>query len=332
MLSKILVTGGTGFIGSYIIKELVEKGYAVRAIRHNKATPFYIPAHINAKVEWVPGDVLDVISLAEAMEGMDAVIHAAAIVSFAPHQRQQLYKINIEGTANVVNMALENNISRFVHISSVAAIGRTVSGETITEEKKWQSGKMHTAYAISKYHAEMEVWRGAAEGLNVVVVNPSTVLGYGDWSTSSCAIFKNVYNEFPWYTTGINGFVGVQDVAKAAVLLMESNHSNERYIVNGDNWSFQQLFNTIADGFGKKHPHKHATPFLGSIAWRMEKWKAVFSGKKPLLTRESAKVAQSKTYFSNEKLLTALPGFSFTPLAQSIQKDCEQYLQQLQPL
>ena len=332
MLSKILVTGGTGFIGSYIIKELVQKGYAVRAIRHSKATPFYIPAHINAKVEWVPGDVLDVISLAEAMEGMDAVIHAAAIVSFAPHQRQQLYKINIEGTANVVNMALENNITRFVHISSVAAIGRTVSGETITEEKKWQAGKMHTAYAISKYHAEMEVWRGAAEGLNVVVVNPSTVLGYGDWNTSSCAIFKNVYNEFPWYTTGINGFVGVQDVAKAAVLLMESNHSNERYIVNSDNWSFQQLFNTIADGFGKKHPHKHATPFLGSIAWRMEKWKAVFSGKKPLLTRESAKIAQSKTYFSNEKLLTALPGFSFTPLVQSIQKDCEQYLQQLQPL
>lgn len=326
MLTKILVTGGTGFIGGYIIKELVEKGYAVRAIRHNTPVPFFIPDHILKQVEWVHGDILDVVSLAEAMDGVDAVIHAAAKVSFGPKEKLSLYKINIEGTANVVNIALEKNIQRFVHISSVAAIGRTVTGETITEEKKWQAGKWHTAYAISKYRAEMEVWRGAAEGLQVVVVNPSTVLGYGDWSTSSCAIFKSVYNEFPWYTTGINGFVSVHDVAKAAVLLMESGYANERFIVNGDNWSFQQLLNTMADGFSKKRPHKHATSFMGSIAWRIEKLKASFSGKKPLLTRESARVAQSITYFDNSKILKALSGFSFTPLAQAIQQDCKQYL------
>ncbi|THU41646.1 SDR family NAD(P)-dependent oxidoreductase [Niastella caeni] len=332
MFTKILVTGGSGFIGAYIIKELVEKGYAVRAIRHSKAAPFFIPEHVNAKVEWVHGDVLDVVSLHEAMNGVDAVIHSAAKVSFGDKERSALYKINIEGTANVVNMALENNVQRFVHISSVAAIGRTVTGETITEEKKWQPGKMHTSYAISKYHAELEVWRAAAESLNTVIVNPSTVLGYGDWSTSSCAIFKSVYNEFPWYTKGINGFVAVTDVARAAVLLMESDHTNERFIVSGDNWSFQQLLNTIADGFGKKHPHKEATPFLGKIAWRMEKLKSMFSGKKPLLTRESARVAQSITYFDNSKLLKSLPGFSFTPLEKAIQKDCEQYLARLQPL
>jgi nucleoside-diphosphate-sugar epimerase len=332
LLTKILVTGGSGFIGAYIIKELVEKGYAVRAIRHSKAAPFFIPEHINAKVEWVSGDVLDVVSLNEAMQGVDAVIHAAAKVSFGDKDKQALYKINIDGTANVVNLALENNVQRFVHISSVAAIGRTITGETITEEKKWQPGKWHTSYAISKYHAEVEVWRGAAEGLNTVIVNPSTVLGYGDWSMSSCAIFKSVYNEFPWYTKGINGFVAVTDVARAAVLLMESDQCNERFIVNGDNWTFQQLFNTIADGFGKKHPHKEATPFLGRIAWRMEKLKSMFSGKKPLLTRESARVAQSITFFDNNKLLKALPGFSFTPLEKAIQKNCEQYLANLQPL
>jgi nucleoside-diphosphate-sugar epimerase len=332
LLIKILVTGGSGFIGAYIIKELVEKGYAVRAIRHSKAVPFFIPAHINAQVEWVQCDILDVVSLYEAMDGIDAVIHAAAKVSFHDSERRTLNKINIEGTANVVNIAIEKNIQRFVHISSVAAIGRTISGETITEEKKWQPGKWHTTYAISKYHAELEVWRAAAEGLNTVIVNPSTVLGYGDWSQSSCAIFKNVYREFPWFTKGINGFVAVTDVAKAAVLLMESNHSNERFIVNGDNWTFQQLLSTIADGFGKKHPHKEATPFMGKIAWRMEKLKSMFSGKKPLLTRESARVAQSVTYFDNSKLLKALPGFSFTPLEKAIQKDCEQYLANLQPL
>lgn len=332
LLTKILVTGGTGFIGAYIIKELVEKGYAVRAIRHSKAVPFFMPPHISDKVEWVSGDVLDVVALDEAMEGVDAVIHAAAKVSFHGTDRRTLYKVNIDGTANVANIALEKNIKRFVHLSSVSAIGRTTSGETVTEEKKWLPGKWHTAYAISKYHAELEVWRAAAEGLNTVIVNPSTVIGYGDWSTSSCALFKSVYNEFPWFSKGINGFVAVTDVARAAVLLMESEHSAERFIINGDNWTFQQLFNTIADGFGKKHPHKEATPFLGSIAWRMEKLKAMLSGKKPLLTRESARIAQSVTYFDNSKLLKLLPGFSFTPLEKAIQKDCEQYLAYLQPL
>lgn len=332
MLPKILVTGGSGFIGAYIIKELVEKGYAVRAIRHSKGTPFFIPAHINDKVEWVQCDILDVVSLNEAMKGIDAVIHAAAKVSFSDSERRTIYKLNIEGTANVVNMALENNIRRFVHISSVAAIGRTITGETITEEKKWQPGKWHTTYAISKHHAELEVWRGAAEGLDMVIVNPSTVIGYGDWNMSSCAIFKSVYREFPWFTKGINGFVAVTDVAKATVLLMESSHSQDRFIVNGDNWTFQQLFNTIADGFGKKHPHKEATPLMGSFAWRLEKLKSMLSGKKPLLTRQSARVAQSITYFDNSKILKALPGFSFTPLEKAIQRDCQQYLANLQPL
>jgi dihydroflavonol-4-reductase len=266
------------------------------------------------------------------MQGMDAVIHAAAKVSFHDSDKTSLYKLNIEGTANVVNAAIENNVHRFVHISSVAAIGRTTNGEQVTEEKKWLAGKQHTSYAISKHHAELEIWRGAAEGLNMVIVNPSTVLGYGDWNTSSAAIFKNVYNEFPWYTKGINGFVHVQDVARATVLLMESQYTNERFIVNGENWSFQHLFNTIADGLGKKHPHKEATPFLGSMAWRVEKLKALFSGKKPLLTRQSARVAQSVTYFDNSKILKALSGFSFTPLAQAIQNDCKQYLAKLQPL
>jgi dihydroflavonol-4-reductase len=332
LLTKILVTGGTGFLGAYIIKELVEKGYAVRAIRRSASLPFFIPAHILDKVEWVNGDILDVVSLADAMEGMDAVIHSAAKVSFQPKEKKELLKVNIEGTANVINIALEKNVRRFVHISSVAAIGRTANGETITEEKKWQAGNMHTLYAISKYHAETEVWRGAAEGLDVVVLNPSTVLGYGDWNTSSCAIFKSVYNEFPWYTTGINGFVGVEDVARAAVMLMASEQSNQRFIINSENWSFQQLLNTMAEGFSKKKPQKEATPFLGGIAWRMEKIKSLFSGKKPLLTRQSARVAHSITYFDNSKILQTLPGFTFTPLAQSIQQSCAKYLANLQPV
>jgi len=327
--TKLLITGGTGFLGAYIIKHLVEKGYAVRAIRRRPQLPAFIPAHIFDKVEWVPGDVLDAASLEEAMEGVDAVIHSAAIVSFASADRLAMYKTNVDGTANVVNAALQKKVSRFVHISSVAALGRTAGGGTVTENKEWQESKINTHYAISKHFAEMEVWRGMGEGLRTVILNPSTIIGYGDWNTSSCAIFKNVYEEFPWYTAGINGFVAVDDVAGAAVALMESPVSGERFIVNGDNWSFQQLFNSIADGFHKKKPHREATPLLAAIAWRIEKLKAMFTGKKPLLTRESARVAHSKTYFDNSKLLKTLPGFSFTPLSAAIGQACDHYLQRL---
>jgi nucleoside-diphosphate-sugar epimerase len=323
---KVLVTGGTGFLGSYIIKELVKKGYPVRAIRRTNKLPFWIEESILNKVEWVDGDVLDVISLQDAMEGVRMVIHAAAIVSFHKKDRQQIYQVNVEGTANVVNMALEAGVKKMVHISSVAALGRTVNGLQVNEEKKWEESKTNTHYAISKFKAELHVWRGMAEGLDAVILNPSTILGYGDWHSSSCAIFKQVHDGFKWYTNGINGFVAVEDVAKATILLLDSKITEQRYIVNGANWPFKQLQETIAHGFNKKPPTKLATSFLLNLAWRIEKLKSIFTGKKPLLTKESAKVAQSQTYFNNEKLLAALPDFSFTPLEKAIENACKKYI------
>jgi len=331
LATKVLITGGTGFLGSYIIRELVERGYAVRAIRRSNKLPFYIPAHYFGLVEWLNGDVLDVVGLEEAMEGIDAVIHAAAKVSFASGGRHQLFSTNIEGTANVVNAALLKNVPRFIHVSSVAALGRTAKDETITEEKKWEDNKLNTSYAISKYHAEMEVWRGMGEGLNAIIVNPSTILGYGDWNESSCAIFKNVFREFPWYSNGMNGFVDVADVARAIVSLLESGISGERFILSGENWSFRQLFNTIANEFGKKQPTREATPFLSGIAWRMEKLRSFFFGRSSLLTRESARIARTRTRFDNSRILLRLPGFAFTPLRQTIRQACKAYLERVQP-
>jgi dihydroflavonol-4-reductase len=322
----ILVTGGTGFLGSYIIQQLVEQGYNVRAIKRNSSRlPFYISADILDKVEWVEGDVLDVFSLDDAMKGIDIVIHAAAIVSFHQSDKSLMTQTNIDGTANVVNMALENNIRRFIHISSVAALGRTKNGEIVTEKKEWTENNINTSYAISKHKAEMEVWRGIGEGMDGVILNPSTILGFGDWNHSSCAIFKTGYNEFGYYTEGVNGFVDVTDVAKAAVLLMQSNISAERFIISSENWSFKKLLDCIADGFQKKKPQTLATPFIAAIAWRMEKIKALLKNGRPMLTQESAKVAQSKTFFDNSKILAALPHFKFSDLEKTITESCAKY-------
>ncbi|MGZ8536983.1 MAG: SDR family NAD(P)-dependent oxidoreductase [Flavisolibacter sp.] len=325
-----LITGGTGFLGSYIIKNLVEKGYKVRAIRRSLKLPFFIEKIILDQVEWVDGDVLDIVSLDDAMQGIDTVIHAAAIVSFSKENRQQMYQVNSEGTANLINVAIEKKIRRVVHVSSVAALGRTAVESVVTEEKKWENNKINTHYSISKHHAEMHVWRGFAEGIDGVIINPSTILGYGDWHQSSCAIFRNAYREFSWYTKGINGFVGVEDVAEATVQLALSDISQKKFIVNAENWPFQKLFNTVADGFKKKHPNREATKFLGEIAWRLESVKSILTGKKAMLTRETAKVAHSKTSFDNTALLSALPGFHYMPLENVIKNSCEKYLQALE--
>jgi nucleoside-diphosphate-sugar epimerase len=222
-------------------------------------------------------------------------------------------------------MALESGVRRLLHVSSVAALGRTATASTVTEERKWEASTNNTHYAVTKHEAEMQVWRGFAEGLEGVIINPSTILGFGNWHQSSCAIFKNAYKEFPWYTKGINGFVGVQDVAEAAVQLLFSGISEKRFIVNAENRSFQSLFNAIAEGFGKKPPHRHANKLMSEVAWRMEALKGTITGTKPLLSRETAKIAYCNTQFDNSALLKVLPGFRYQPLDAVIKKACAQY-------
>ena len=323
----ILVTGGTGFLGSYIIKLLVEKGYRVRAIRRSSKLPTWMDESVFKNVEWVEGDVLDVVALEEAMEGVEAVIHSAAVVSFLKKERKTMYQVNIDGTTDVVNVMLEKNINRLVYISSVAALGRTAGAGHVNEERKWEESKINTHYSITKHKAEMEVWRGISEGLNAVILNPSTILGFGDWTTGSCAIFKNIQKGISWFTPGINGFVDVEDVAKATMQILESEITEQRFIVNGHTWPFKKLQETIAENFGKKKHTRAANPFLLGIAWRIEKIKSLITGQKPLLTKESAKVACSQTWFENEKLLNALPGFTYRPLEETIKKACDQYKQ-----
>jgi dihydroflavonol-4-reductase len=329
---KVLVTGGTGFIGAYIIKELVEKGFAVRAIRRSNKLPFFIPPEIFNQVEWMNGDILDLDSLEQAMNGIDSIIHSAAVISFLKKERELMYQVNVDGTANVVNLAIEKKIRRFIHISSISAIGRTANGDQVNEEKKWVDSKLNSHYGISKHKSEMEVWRGFSEGLEGIILNPSTVLGFGDWHQGSCAIFKNAFSEFPFYTTGVNGFIDVEDVAKLTVLLLKSSITGERYILSAENREFRWLLNTMADHLGKKRPSKEASSWLSELAWRTEKIKSLITGSKPLLTRESARIARSKTYWNHKKILSVLPEFSFTPLEETIGKACHLYKRALEEM
>lgn len=330
MSAKILITGGTGFLGSYIIKELIGHGYSVRAIRRSSSIlPHYISKDILDKVEWVEGDILDIVSLEEAMEGVDTVIHSAATVSFTKKDRAKMYQANVDGTINVVNIALEKNISRFVHISSIAALGRTLAGSFVDEEKKWEESKANTHYGKSKYKAELEVWRAIGEGLNVVILNPGTILGYGDWNASSNTLFKRVYNGFKWYTTGVNGFVSVDDVAKATRLAMESSIHSERFVLVSENWPFRKLQDVIAEGLHKPKPVKEASSGLLAIVWRLEALKSFFTGKHPLLTKETARIGVSQTHFKNDKFLKTFTDFQFTPLDKTISEACTMYLKDI---
>jgi dihydroflavonol-4-reductase len=309
----IFVTGGTGLLGSYLIAELVRQGAPVRALYRGEK-----PTIVG--VDWVKGDVLDVVSLEAAMQGVQQVYHSAAVVSFLPAKRAMMHQINIQGTANVVNAALDAKIDKMVHVSSVAALGRIRPGQLIDETMSWTEATSNSEYGKSKYLSEMEVWRGMGEGLNVVVVNPSIILGAGDWENGSSKIFKTYYGEFPWYTTGSGGFVDVKDVVSAMIGLMNSPIVGEKFVVNGGNEQYQTIFNMVADAFGKKRPHKKVTPLIAAIVWRLAALKSFFTGKEPLVTKETAKTALANVQFSNQKLLAALPGFAYTPMAQTIRE------------
>ncbi|WP_143309354.1 NAD-dependent epimerase/dehydratase family protein [Chitinophaga vietnamensis] len=319
----ILVTGGTGLLGSNLIRSLVEAGKQVRALY--RKSPAAGLQDIQHKIDWFQADILDVCALEEAMAGIEQVYHCAGVVSFTPGNNQ-LYKVNVEGTANVVNLAIDAGVKRLVHVSSVAAIGRAKEGKMIDEECEWEESKHNSQYSISKYLGEMEVWRGMAEGLEAVIVNPSIILGSGFWNDGSSAVFKNAWKEFPYYTEGVNGFVDVQDVVKAMMLLMDSTINEERFILSGDNWSYRQLFTEMATAMGKRPPHKLATPFMTGIVWRMERLKSMFTGKPSLITKETAHTAQLKVYYRNNKILDALPSFSYTPLQNTVRRYSEAFV------
>ena len=321
------VTGASGLVGSHLIQSLLSKGQQVRAL-YRSTIPNFNGAD---KVEWIKGDILDIVSLDHAMQGITNVYHCAAIVSFSPKQAGVMLQANIEGTSNVVNACIHHQIHKLVYVSSVAALGRIREGAPVDETMNWTPETSNSIYGKSKYLAEMEVWRGMGEGLNVAVVNPVIILGAGDWNKGSSEIFKSAYDEFPWYTNGVSGFVDVMDVIDAMQLLMQSDIQGQRFIISGSNVGYREIFNLIAKAFGKKPPSKQVTPLLAAIVWRLEAVKGFFTGKTPLLTKETAATAQAVVHFDNTKFLNAFPAFKYRMIAESINRACAE-LKQLHQL
>lgn len=314
---KIFVTGASGLVGKELVMQLLNQGFRVRAMVHSRRMDYSHP-----NLEFVEGDVLDVVMIEEALEGITHVFHCAAIVSYDPSDRYRLMKINVEGTANIVNACIDAGIRKLVHVSSVAAIGRNPGVHLVNEDAQWVETKDTSNYSKSKYLSEMEVWRGIGEGLDAVIVNPSIIFGGDDWSKGSLAIFKSAYNEFSWYSEGVAGFVDVRDVVSAMIQLMHSPIAAERFILNSECLSFREVFTEIASCFGKRPPHRKVTPFLAAIVWRYEKLKGMITGRKPLLTRETAMSSLGKVYYDNSKVLKALEGFTFIPVKDTIAYTC----------
>ena len=315
----VFITGATGLIGSHLLKALTKQGKKVKALyRTQKA--FEHPC-----VEWVRGNINDILLLEEATQDVQQVYHCAALVSFNPKQKKELLKTNVDGTANIVNACLENNVQKLLHVSSVSALGRLRNSAMIDETMQWSEETNNSIYGESKYLAEMEVWRGIAEGLNAVIVNPTIVLGSGDWHKGSPEIFEKVYNEFPYYSEGVTGFVDVDDVVKVMMTLMESNISADRFVVSAENLSYKTLFEMVAAAFNKKPPQKKITPFMASAVWRFAAIKSLFSGEAPFITKETARTALLKAHFDNRKLLEAVPSFKYTPLRESVQRIANEF-------
>lgn len=311
----ILVTGGTGLVGAHLLIHLLEKGEKVKALYRNSENiaktkslfSVYKKEALYESINWVQGDILDIPSLENAFQDIDYVYHCAAKISFDPKDEEIVRKTNIEGTANIVNYCLENNIKKLCHVSSIAALGDLAENETIiTEETLWNPEKPHSDYAISKYGAEMEIWRGQQEGLAIVIINPGVILGPGFWNQGSGELFNKVKNGLSFYTLGSTGFIAVLDVVSIMFELMRSPIHGERYTLISQNVVFKNLLFYIADALKVKRPNYHATPFMINTLSKLDWMASTVFRQKRQLSKASARSSYSNDLYSNEKIKNAL--------------------------
>jgi len=319
----ILVTGGTGLVGSHLLLDLARTGKKVKAIYRTesklsdvkKVFSYYVPSKeatfLFNSIEWLQGDILDIPSLNKAFTNVDHVYHCAAIVSFNSKNNKKLRTTNIEGTANIVNSCLKFKVTKLCHVSSISAMDIALGDDEISENFTWHPEKSHSDYAISKYGAEIEVWRGTQEGLSAIIVNPGVIIGPGFWNSGSGQLFKKVDEGLKYHFPKTTGFVGVQDVSKASILLMESTIENEQFILVSENVSFKLVLEWVAESLQKKAPQTPLKPWMVFIGWVYQSIASKLWGAKKQLSHQDYRSLFKHTYYSNSKI-TENTGFSFS--------------------
>lgn len=331
----IVVTGGSGLLGSHLLFDLCQKKQKVRAIKRpnsdlaevKKTFAYYCddPETLFKQIEWIDADVTNVFSLEEAFRGAKQVYHAAAMVSFLESDRARMQEVNVKGTANVVNAALQTGIEKLCYVSSIAALGTAESNEETTEETPWKASAKSSPYSQSKYLAELEVWRGMEEGLPAVIVNPSIILGPAKWNSGSAALFSLIWKGLKFYPSGVNGYVYVRDVSNAMISLMESSIEGMRFTLSAEDVSYQRLFSLMAEKLGVKKPTIETKSWMNELAWRGARAWSFFNGKPASYNKTTARTSMQKRSYSNQKIKEAL-SFVFTPIDETIALTAKEFL------
>lgn len=323
----ILVTGGTGLVGAHLLYKLTSNNEKVRAIYRSEGKLEHVKnvfaTYTNdyktlfESIDWVQADILDVPTLSEAFKNVSYVYHCAAFVSFEPDKYYVLRKTNIEGTANIVNFCIANNIKKLCYVSSIATLGQPVNNELVNEETIWNKEDDNNVYAITKYGAEMEVWRGAQEGLKVVVVNPGVILGAGIWKYGSGSLFKKAYKGLKYYSSGTLGLVSVEDVISIMLALMKSDIINERFVLVAENWTYKQFLQNLAQSVNAKPPTKLASPLLLKLVWKLDWLNHKLTGKRRQLTKHLTISLTTEKKFNSDKIKSIL-NYSFKDINKTI--------------
>jgi nucleoside-diphosphate-sugar epimerase len=331
----ILVTGGTGLVGSHLLYHLAQKNDSILAIyrteeklQHVKKVFAYYTENTDTlwqRITWIQADITDIPSLTKVFaHPISYVYHCAALVSFKPSDYMAMRQVNIDGTANIVNFCVDAKVKKLCFVSSIAAVGDSLHGRPVNEENEWNDNSDNHGYAITKYGAEMEVWRASQEGVPVVVVNPGVILGSGYWEEGSGKLFSQVAKGFKYYTQGVTGFIGVHDVVETMLQLTESTKANERYILVSENKSYRDILNAIADALNKPRPSIGIGKIATEIFWRIDWLLTLLTRKDPLLTKNSARSSHNKTFYSTDKVKAAL-GWEFTPIEKVIKAIAKDY-------
>tara|TARA_R110002020_G_scaffold63170_2_gene168810 strand:- start:184054 stop:185061 length:1008 start_codon:yes stop_codon:yes gene_type:complete len=332
----ILVTGGSGLVGSHLLFRLLEQGRKVRAIyrkgsdlkRVEKVFSYYgaDPVSNMQCIDWVEADMNDLPALEMAFEGILQVYHCAAFISFDTRDRRQLYRANVTGTANIVNLCLAHNILKLCHVSSIATIGRSPAGQMAHEGNDWDDPNANV-YALTKMDAELEVWRGSQENLSVVIVNPGVILGPGFWKSGSGSMFPMAAKEMRYYPPGGTGFVDVQDVVGAMIGLMESDIQAERFILVGHNITYGEIMGRLGKAIGKRSPTKQLPFWALELLWRLDRLYALITGNKRRLTKNNVRSFGHRELYSSQKVEKALD-IQWTALDDSIRSAAGKFLQE----